>query len=254
VTVARRLPLAVIPDTDGPKVRLGIAWFVVLAAAAVLSRPALAVVMSAATALAAAEMTRIQFGRPRLPAVVAAAALPVAALGGYAGLAAGLALAVVGVTAARLFRPAGPRAVLDVATGQLAALAVGGAAAAPVLIARLGPEAALTFVVFVSAYEVGDFVVGSGASARWEGPMAGVVTVCVCAFGAWVLALPPLGAEGTIALAAATAALGPLGPPAATVLLGSIDQRGRFVRRLDTLLVAGPIAAWLALNLAAVPS
>jgi hypothetical protein len=43
-----------------------------------------------------------------------------------------------------------------------------------------------------------------------------------------------------------TAVLAPLGPPAATVLIGDAGTAARFVRRLDTLIVLGPVAAWAA--------
>ena len=92
-------------------------------------------------------------------------------------------------------------------------------------------------------------MVGSGSATRWEGVMAGALAAAVCGFGAWVLALPPLGAGGTLAMTAVIAGLGPLGPPSGSILLGGNDQRSRYVRRIDTLIVAGPIAAWLAVNL-----
>jgi hypothetical protein len=115
-----------------------------------------------------------------------------------------------------------------------------------VLLARMGLTGGITIVVLVSAYEAGDFMVGSDARTRWEGPLAGVIAVAVCTFPAWVLALPPLGAGGSIAVGAIVALLAPLGPPTASALLGSEGPHARFVRRLDTLLVLGPVVALVA--------
>jgi hypothetical protein len=56
----------------------------------------------------------------------------------------------------------------------------------------------------------------------------------------------PLGGHGALTLAVVTAVLAPLGPPSASVLVGDGRRPARFVRRLDTLLVLGPVAAWAA--------
>ncbi|MCU1376541.1 MAG: hypothetical protein JWO68_3827, partial [Actinomycetia bacterium] len=60
------------------------------------------------------------------------------------------------------------------------------------------------------------------------------------------LAPKPLGGHGVLALAVVTAVQAPFGPPAASVLIGDGRRPARFVRRLDTLLVLGPVAAWAA--------
>jgi hypothetical protein len=63
-------------DSGGPHVRLGLAWAVVVVAAAVVGPVALAIPMLAAAALAVAELVRV--GRPiGIAAVVLAAASPV---------------------------------------------------------------------------------------------------------------------------------------------------------------------------------
>jgi hypothetical protein len=235
----------VVPDVAGPKVRLGVVWFAVVAASAAWSRPWLAVVMAVASSAATDEIVRIHLGARRWPATLAGAALPLGSLGGARGLVAAAA-GVCGLLAlARLVRPGPGPAVDEVGVGVLGALAIGVAASAPVLVAGLGPAAAVTLVVLVSAYEVGDFMVGTGASTPWEGPMAGMLAVAVCAFAGWVLDVAPLGHDGIVTMAVAVGLLAPFGPPLGSVLLGSADRRGRYVRRLDTLLVAGPIAAWL---------
>lgn len=249
-----RLPLAVEPDADGPKVRLGVAWFVLTVVAAFVDQAALAVVLAVAAAFAADQVVRLQ-GRGeadvlvdplRLPAVLAAAALPLAAVAGVAMLAGAVAASVLVILVHRMVQAPVGGAVGDAALVVVAAVPVGLAAATPVLLAELAPAAAVVLLVLVAAYDAGDFLVGTGAGTPWEGPVAGVAAVAVCGFGAWVVAPAPLEGHGVVALAVATAVLAPFGPPAASVLIGDGRRPARFVRRLDTLLVLGPVAAWAA--------
>jgi hypothetical protein len=231
------LPLYVIPDINGPKVRLGVVWFAAIAAAAAWSRPGLAIVMALASALAADELVRIHLGRRRWSVLVAGAVLPLAALHGVEGL-------LTGAAGVCLLQPGAAPAVEELGVALIGPLMLGLAASSPVLVAGLGGWAALTMVVLISAYEIGDFTFGAGASARWEGPMAGIVAVAVCGFAAWVLDTAPLEQDGVVWMAATIGLLAPFGPPLGSVLLGSARQPGRYVRRIDTLLVAGPFAAF----------
>jgi hypothetical protein len=134
----------------------------------------------------------------------------------------------------------------DVGLALVGGVALGLGAAAPVLLAGYGSSAAIVLLVLVAAYDAGDFLVGTGASTPFEGPIAGMVAVGVCGFGAWVVAPLPLEGHGVIALAVATAVLAPLGPAAAGALTSGGCRPARFVRRLDTLVVLGPVAAWAA--------
>lgn len=236
----------VVHDIDGPKVRLGFLWFVVACGAAAAARPLLAIVMAVAGACAADQLVRLHvepgtlrtlLEQPvRVAAVVGGAALPLAAAAGSDTLA-GACVATVMVTTA----VAGARAMQVV----LAVVSIGLAAASPVLMHRLGTAAALFLLLLVCAYDAGDFLVGTGAGTSWEGPAAGVAAVAVVGFGATVLAPPPLVEEGTATLAILVALLAPLGPPLASVLVGDGRAKARFVRRLDSLLLAGPVAAYV---------
>lgn len=253
---------AVVHDIDGPKVRLGVAWFVLLVGSAYVHRLALGVVLAGAAALAADEVLRLHTEVPagerggpldrvlglledpaRLPVVLAAAAVPLAAVAGSDTMAGAL---VVGVMAVPVWRLLADRSG-DPAVPAFAGIAVpalGIAAAAPVLLHRVGPWAAVVLVVLVCAYDAGDFLVGTGAASSWEGPVAGAVAVCVTAFACAVVALPPLEVDGAVALGALTAVLAPFGPPMASLLVGDGRTRARFVRRLDVLLLLAPVAAW----------
>lgn len=258
-----RARVAPVHDIEGPKVRLGVLWFVVSIAAAFIARPLLAAVLGIAAALAADQIVRLHdpslgatepgsvldragrlLGTPsRVVAMLAAGALPLAAAAGAAMLmastTAALMVGTVGMLGIQARRP-----VVAPAMPIFAALAVGLAAASPVLLHRLGTGAAVALLALIAAYDAGDFLVGTGAGTTWEGPAAGVAAVAVGGFAIFVLALPPLEEEGAAALTVLVAILAPLGPPLASGLIGDGGTRARFVRRLDSLLVAGPVVAF----------
>ena len=243
-----RSAYAVVHDVAGPKVRLGILWFVGSAAACLLWRPLLALLLAAAAGFAADQVVRIHdpaategwrtlpLDLPRLVAVLGAASMPLAAAAGSDTLAASTA-----ATTAVALLVVGLRGAMPL----LAALPIGLAAASPLLLHRLGPSAALFLLLLVAAYDAGDFLVGTGASTTWEGPTAGVAAVAVVGFATTVLTPRPLLEEGAATLALVVAMLAPLGPPLASLLVGGGATPARYVRRLDSLLVAGPVAAYV---------
>jgi hypothetical protein len=244
----------VVHDVDGPKVRLGVAWFAVATGSCIASRPLFALVMAVAAACAADQLVRLHVAPGdardlardpgRLAAVLAAAGMPLAAAAGSDTLAAALAASVVVTMVATLGIASDPPAALP-AMSLLGAVPMGLAASAPVLLHRLGTAPALFLVVLVCAYDAGDFIVGTGAGTTWEGPAAGVTAAAVVGFATTVVAPPPLLEEGAAALAVLVALLAPLGPPLASVLIGDGATKARFVRRLDSLLLCGPVAAFV---------
>lgn len=245
------MSFAVRHDIDGPRVRLGVAWLAGTVVACVLSPLLLALVLAVAAALAADELLTLHGHRAavglledpvRLSTLLVAAALPLGASQGVDTLAAACAGGVVLAIVATGGRAVGP---------LFLALTVGLAAASPVLLHRLGTAAALFLLLFVAVYDAGDFLIGTGAHASWEGPAAGAATVAVVAFGGLVVAPPPLEERGVVALAATVAVLAPLGPLVASVLIGDGATRARFVRRIDSLLVAGPVAAYVVMAVVA---
>ncbi|MBW3580741.1 MAG: hypothetical protein KY447_06720 [Actinobacteria bacterium] len=252
---------AVVHDIDGPRVRWGIVWFVVTVVSAAVSRPLLAGVMALAAGLATDQVLRLRDadevarsgGRVggllsdprRLPAMIAAGALPLAAAAGGDTLAATLPTVVVVVLVQRLCtsasQPPQANAVADASMAVAVAAGVGLAAAGPVLAHRFGAQAAVVVLVMICAYDAGDYLVGSGSSTLWEGPAAGVVAVAVVGFAMSVVPLEPVDASATFALAVLTGLLAPLGPPAASLLVGSGRRPARHLRRLDSLLLLGPL-------------
>jgi hypothetical protein len=236
-------------------------WFITAVGAAAIDEGLLALVMALAAALATDQVLRLRdtdaaaaAGLPaggllsdprRLPAVIAAAALPLAAGAGTDTLAAVLPAVILVVLVQRLctasVQPARGRAVADAALGVAVSLGTGLAASAPVMARGFGAQAAVVVLILVCAYDAGDFLVGSGSTTWWEGPAAGVAAVAVATFAVSVVPLEPVDSSAAYALGALTCLLAPLGPPAASLLIGGGRRPARFLRRLDSLLVLGPI-------------
>jgi hypothetical protein len=204
----------------------------------------LGVWFAAVAALAAMQATRGWRNRPRRPlgpvAIAGAALLPLAAVvGGWAVAAAVVAVAIAAV-AAGLASPPAARPAREPLLTLLVAVPIGLAAASPVLARHLGLVEPLVLLAMAWAYDAGNYLVGSGASAPWEGAVAGAVSLVPITVAAAV-ALVPRFAAAPFVLGAIVATLAPLGPPAATILIG--DDRASAVRRIDSLLFAGPVWA-----------
>lgn len=243
-----RRRLAVVYDIDGPRVRLGIGWFVVFMAAVGASAATAALALAVAVGLAARQVVRA-WGSVQWQADLAAglAALPVlASLAGLPGLVGGLALgAVVAVgvacspDGARMPGPGGRVATLGI---LVFALLPAFAAGSVVLVRAESIFAAIVLVAVVSAYEMADFLVGSGAGNPIEGPLAGVTTASLVALPLAVMLVEPYDAAG-VALLAVTAAACPLGQIAGSALLPGAGAPASALRRIDTLLVLAPVWA-----------
>lgn len=253
--------LAVVHDTDGPRVRWGVLWFTVTLITAATSRGLLALVMAAAAALAADQALRLRDAddaaasgtKPgglltdprRLPAMIGSATLPLAAAAGGDTLTAALPAVVLVVLVQRLCMAgvgsAPSRATTDAALGILAVVAPGLAAAGPVLAAGFGAQAAVVVVLLVCAYDAGDYLIGSGSGNVWEGPAAGIAAVAVTTFAVSVVPLEPIDAAAAYVLGALTCMLAPIGLLAASLLIGDGRRPARYIRRLDSLLIVGPV-------------
>jgi len=240
----RRRRLAVMPRDDGPHVRLGLAWALATALATVAGIAPLGVWFSVVAGLGAAQATRGWRSRPRAPfgpvAIAGAALLPLAAVVGGWAVAAAVTAVAAGAVAVRLASPPAVAPRREPLLTLLVAVPIGVAAASPVLARHLGLVEPFVLLAMASAYDAGNYLVGSGAAAAWEGAVAGAVSlVPVTVAGA--VALVPRFAAAPFLLGGIVAVLAPLGPPAATVLIG--DERASAVRRIDSLLLAGPVWA-----------
>lgn len=243
-------------DIDGPKVRLGVLWGLLLGLALVAGLSALTAVYAAVAGVAGLQASGAWrwFARRQPNQVVSgggAAMLVVAArLGvGAMGIAV-IALAVLAV-ASSASQMAGDRrrtssdVLADAGITLQCALLPGIAAASPILAGRVQLGAAVVLVVLVCAYEIGDFIVGSGSGNVLEGPVSGIVAVAVITFSLTVfdqlIGIPPFDGFSLVLFGLAVGVLAPFGPICASILLPRADARTPALRRIDTLIVAGPV-------------
>jgi len=242
-----------VPDLAGPKVLLGVVWAIGTTAAVLVGPIVLALWFAPTAAVAAAQIARSWKGRPegRRPrpevATAAAAVMVLGAPFGIAGLVAGVVLGAGGTAAWMTF--AGPRADDGAPAVHPAALvltwlsAMGPAAAAvgPVLLRDHGVVAALVVVTYALVYDAASWIVGSGTRHHWIGPLAGIA--CIASVTVGIAGIFPQFKGGSAwQLGALALVVAPLGPPVATLLLGS-RARAPAWRRLDSLLVMGPVWA-----------
>jgi hypothetical protein len=244
----RRGGLAVVYDIDGPRVRLGVGWFALGLAAVFASPVSAALVYGVAAGWAARQILRA-WGSVAWQAdlAIGLGAVPVlAALGGTRVLVA--AFCVVGLVAiGAACAPDGER--MTGRGGRVAALGIlwlaiipSAGAASMVLVRGDSRVSAVVLFLLVSAYEMGDFVVGSGASNSFEGPLAGITTALLVGFPLAVMLVAPFDHAGAPLLGFAAAAC-PFGQIAASALLPSAGASAPALRRIDTLLVLGPLWA-----------
>ena len=244
--------------TDGPKVTLGVLWFLFLMGGALLgfnfdntavSSVAVAVVTSTIAALAGLQVGFAWF--PKNPATrswtaIAAFATGIAGFYGPWGVMIGLVVGLLILTAyivvyrghrrtsAQLFdvlaRAAIPAGLASACLGAMAFRNL------PVLIA---------LVLFVSAYEVGDFLVGSGAFNPVEGPMAGIIAAGVVAFFLFLIQPDPFSSESILMFVAVAAVCCVAGQYLASALLPRGNAWAPALRRIDSYLIVAPL--WLLL-------
>jgi hypothetical protein len=234
------------PVVDGPHGRLGVAWFAVAVGACALGEVAVGLLFTGLAAVAALQ-TSVAWQRTgrevdRHVAGLGTLVVGLAALLGTA--AAGIALlASIGtsVGAAALARdreePVWARAGRTVRAWVLPALV----AVAVTAIARLDLGAVTVLLVLVSGYEVGDYLVGTGAAGVVEGPVAGIAAVGVLTFTEAVFQLGPFDARAAWVFGGLVAALAPLGAPLASAMAPSAETRLPALRRIDAWLVVAPV-------------
>jgi hypothetical protein len=206
-------------------------------------------VFDPAAAATGAQVARTWRRRRRRPAEpVAAAGAAALAAGSLLG-AGGLGLALIGVAIAACAvassdtRSANP-VLVDAGWTLQCAIPPGLAAASMVLLCRLEVGAAVSLLLLVSAYEIGDYLIGSGASNPLEGPAAGIAVIVVITFIISILAVPPFDMSTAWTFGALVAVLAPLGQLAASAVLPAAGAPASALRRLDSLLLAGPVWVW----------
>ncbi len=242
-------PLAVVHHSTRPHGRLGLAWAVVTGGVLVAGPGWLALWMAVVAFVAASQTTNVWRKRGERPlpafAAAAAAALPLTAAIGLDHMNMVVAAAVVLTLVARVAAPTKAPG-RDVALTLVIGLSVGMAAAAPVLLRSINIPAALYLLACAALYDAGAYLVGTGAASAWEGPAAGVAALIPLTMLAAVVLVPPFHGGSPLLLGALAAVLAPFGPVAGSALLGDRTAYAPALRRLDSLLVLGPIWAWCA--------
>jgi hypothetical protein len=230
-------------DVDGPRARLGLVWAAITAMAVMAGAVTTAVVFAGVALAAAGQASRSwKTGKPHVAVAIGGATA--CALASAAGPLAVLAAAAATVIAALIADRAHAG---DGRTTAAIALVVGLAAASPGLVrGELGAIPALVLLVTIHAVDASAFVVGSGASNKWEGPIAGVATAAAIGLAVAAAFVPPFRGLTPWLLAILVAVLAPLGGVAATALLGRAEAPVPALRRLDAWLVAGPVWAVVA--------
>lgn len=235
-------------DVDGPRVRLGLVWFVGAIIAFGLGSIAVTAYFGVAFAAGASHALRTWRARghvvdPRV-ALVTVAFVAVCALVGPQMMGIGVMLLAAAALAASLDGdPSGPSGVLA-RSGLVLQVTLPAAVSAGCLILLVDLEvwAAVALVLLTSAYETGDYLIGSGSANAAEGPLAGAAAVLVMSLAIAALGVPPFGVGEAIAFGLAVAPLAFCGQILASVMLPHSRAFAPALRRVDSLLLAAP--AW----------
>lgn len=237
---------AVVYDIEGPHVGLGMAWFVIAALAIGVGPLPTALIYGAAAAIAAAQTARCWRKRGNRPNELAAAGMAglmgagacFGAGGAGLGILAGVALAFVAATSETKSHQ--PSVVAAGWTIQCA-LPPGLVVLSMVLLARLDQGSAFALLLLVSAYEIGDYLIGSGARNPYEGPAAGASAIVVITFMISTLPISTLDFGEAWLFGGLVVLLAPLGQLLASGLLPTAKSPASSLRRLDSLLITAPV-------------
>ncbi len=236
---------------DGPKITLGVAWFLGLLAAITVSPRLVALFVLPAAAIAALQVAhaweRFAVLDRQLAAVLAVLVALPALSGSLLWFGAGVVLGTLAISAyaGATLTSQRDEPLRFVEVTIRSALPVAIASGSLLLLAASHTGAFVALLCLVSAYESGDFLVGSGAVNDVEGPAAGVVAVGIVGAGVWLLPPEPLTTTIVPFLVALTALACPVGQIFGSALLPRGDAWAPGLRRLDSYLLAAPL--WLLL-------
>ena len=238
-------------DIAGPKARLGFVWFLLLCGAVYAGLVALGALYGLIAGIAALQICREWKAVGRQPSRLVAG--PVALL---IPLSASISLALPGLLAlaatvlavvAALFRRRRRTPLFDAAGTTVRATVFHALGAAAVLVTyRASIAGALILFVWVCAYEMGDFLVGSESGSALLGPIAGMIAVGVFTFTVAVFQLSPFRDPVHAAVfGGLVAVLCPLSQLVSSLLLPTARASAPALRRLDSLLLTAPVYVWL---------
>lgn len=233
-------------DIDGPRVRLGILWFVGSMVALALGVVAAALWFGVAFAAAGAHSLRTWRARgaevdPRVALVGVAVVVAAAAVHPRAMGVAVLLLAAGAVGLAVREGASGTQAFARASLVLQCALPTAVAGGCLLLLADLEVWAAIALVLLASAYETGDFLIGSGSTNSLEGPLAGGVAVAVMALAVAALGFPPFNVTEAALFGLAVAPGAFAGQMLASVILPHARAFAPALRRVDSLLLVAPL-------------
>jgi tryptophan-rich sensory protein len=233
------------PDLQGPKVTIGILWFIVASGSVLTGRWATVAVFAVLAGFAASQVTTAwdsaDVASPpfsKVSAGVGAVAIVGCmgigtSLGGAMLMAVPLVIAIVHVMFG--FRPA------DAGAALIGTILASIASASVVLVERQATWAALFLVTAVSLYDAGYFIGAAESTSRIEGPVTGMIGVLAVTFAAGALQTEPFDtatawmAGGLIAVAC------PFGQMITSAFLPNREAPAPAMRRLDAYLVAAPM-------------
>lgn len=229
------------PRVVGPHARLGVVWFLLSMAALAAGRLGLVLLLAPCAGLAALQAMRSRRAHPRPSAPVAgagAALLVVAAAAGPVGVGV-VALALAGIVVASV--AVGGAGKVEPTLTLVAAGVIGLAAASPVLLLHDGVVPVFVLLTFAAVHDASVYVVGTGAGSAWEGPAAGAASIAAVTLGVAAVLVPPFRGATPWILGGIAIVLAPLGPYAASALLGDRRANVPALRRIDSLIVLAPV-------------
>lgn len=232
-------------DVAGPKVTLGVIWFVLLMASlrygswlALLTLVVAATIAGLQTGFA---WSRHELSDRRMTAI-AALVVAAAGFGQRLGLGAVLIVAALGLAAYAVVTVGTTASGTRFAETLIRSSLPAGLAAGSLLALRVDePGAFLAVVALVSAYETGDFLIGSGSPNAIEGPVAGLVAMAVIGYGFTVFPPDPFTSTSMPAFVLLAAIGAVLGPVAASAILPRGIAWAPGLRRLDSHLLTAPM-------------
>lgn len=225
-----------------PSALFAAAWAVITAICLFSGAVVSGMWFAAVAGLAAVQVARSRrsgkTGQALAPAAAAGAA--VAVLGAAFGLPGAAVGAAAGLVGAGVWAgSAGANVGLTVVCAAVPALA----AVPPVLLrATDGLVPAFVLLAFAAVYDVASSVMGADARWRWEGPLAGMLCIGSTTVGVAAI-FPQFKGLSPFELGAVAAVAAPAGPLVASRILGGPNAKAQALRRLDSLIVLGPVWA-----------
>lgn len=232
---------------------MGMLWCVAVFGSLALGRlafdfPLVCLLFSAAAAIAAIQVVdawESSGSSPnRIVAGVGAASIGCSSIFGARALGAAI-LVLLAVTLLVGVAEATRRRPMLATTALLlqASLPVGLVAASVQLLTRYEIGAVVILLAIAMGFDLGDYLIGSGAGSLIEGPMAGgLVALMVVAIAA-IIEAPPFDGALVWVFGIAALVLCPLGQIVASWLLPDATTRAGALRRLDSMLLLAPLWA-----------